>query len=394
MLSAVSRGDRILPAFAKGGLSRKATRALVEARRRLFHVRKALEACPRMYAGDDLMDVVRKQVAVLSPTETLRMMTDVRLPYDPMWIEWDGHHFYRDTLTAGTPKKMGFLLRGEGDGLITALPCCWAESYSGDDPLIMPFDTTIAVGNHGHVPAIMRQQLYEMIEAVGVPEEDQSRVLLGAAIGPRWAERVLNDLGAGLKEGEYDEGFVCLQTQDLGALERRMSLTSGAPTFPLLLAACQHRGMDRGAVASMMNENGGDGRLSLIILHLLMHHTLVADKRSTVGARTGSNRKRASRSVEYHRLSLKLPRDTVLARLAEPPKGVRGGGRKRHPVMGHWCVSRKRGDRFCDHDWQEYDGPKRQVCVRCSGFRWWRDDCHRGDASLGTIRTDYELHAA
>lgn len=65
---------------------------------------------------------------------------------------------------------------------------------------------------------------------------------------------------------------------------------------------------------------------------------------------------------------------------------------RRHEVRGHWV--RYHLDRSCDHVFpMEPDVDDRFPCKKCGGFRVWRKDSIRGDASKGWVFKDYDVTA-
>lgn len=66
--------------------------------------------------------------------------------------------------------------------------------------------------------------------------------------------------------------------------------------------------------------------------------------------------------------------------------------RKRaHQVRGHWRTDwRHPPSPRCDHLWAATDGTL--VCQRCEGRSLWITEHQRGDASLGFVTHDYEVH--
>lgn len=64
--------------------------------------------------------------------------------------------------------------------------------------------------------------------------------------------------------------------------------------------------------------------------------------------------------------------------------------KRRHEVLGHWAYrtrpdgsdpTRCRGGG--EHEWEDIEGTKSQVCITCSQKRWFRDKHERGDESQG-----------
>jgi len=89
--------------------------------------------------------------------------------------------------------------------------------------------------------------------------------------------------------------------------------------------------------------------------------------------------------LEHRRVSLKLPRKVVVARLkSELHEAAR---KRRHEVIGHWAHSHKTGNPDCHHVYVA-ETPLREVCEKCKHKRWWVKPHERGDASLGYITKD------
>lgn len=62
--------------------------------------------------------------------------------------------------------------------------------------------------------------------------------------------------------------------------------------------------------------------------------------------------------------------------------------RRAHQVRGHWRKDwRIPLSKVCQHDFDE-----RMICRRCHGHQIWVHEHQRGDASIGFITHDYELH--
>lgn len=64
---------------------------------------------------------------------------------------------------------------------------------------------------------------------------------------------------------------------------------------------------------------------------------------------------------------------------------------RRHEVRGHFAHFHT--DKHCEHKWPLIpDDDQRWYCERCRGFRIWRKDHLRGDASKGYVNKVYEIH--
>lgn len=62
--------------------------------------------------------------------------------------------------------------------------------------------------------------------------------------------------------------------------------------------------------------------------------------------------------------------------------------RRAHQVRGHWRKDwRNPLSRLCEHDFDD-----NMVCRRCRGHQIWIAEHQRGDASLGFVTHDYEVH--
>jgi len=62
--------------------------------------------------------------------------------------------------------------------------------------------------------------------------------------------------------------------------------------------------------------------------------------------------------------------------------------RRAHQVRGHWRRDwRKPLLAGCEHVWNE-----EIFCTLCGGHKLWIDEHQRGDASLGFVMHDYEVH--
>ena len=62
--------------------------------------------------------------------------------------------------------------------------------------------------------------------------------------------------------------------------------------------------------------------------------------------------------------------------------------RRAHQVRGHWRNDwRHPLDKLCEHEFGEH-----LVCRRCNGHKIWITEHQRGDAGLGFVTHDYELH--
>ena len=62
--------------------------------------------------------------------------------------------------------------------------------------------------------------------------------------------------------------------------------------------------------------------------------------------------------------------------------------RRAHQVRGHWRVDwRNRPVKTCEHEWNA-----EMICRKCSGHKLWIAEHQRGDASIGFVTHDYEVH--
>lgn len=64
-----------------------------------------------------------------------------------------------------------------------------------------------------------------------------------------------------------------------------------------------------------------------------------------------------------------------------------GAPKRRHEVAGHWCFNR-RVDPGCAHDWQALVSGQRYQCAKCGGKRWRRRAHERGNATLGWVQQE------
>lgn len=94
--------------------------------------------------------------------------------------------------------------------------------------------------------------------------------------------------------------------------------------------------------------------------------------------------------MSRRRLTLLLPRDQVLRKVVRLAMSERRA-RRRHPVLGHWCSSRRRGDPHCNHVYDN-TSPTLKTCVTCNHLVWWRKAHERGDAGVGFVSRTYVLH--
>ena len=62
--------------------------------------------------------------------------------------------------------------------------------------------------------------------------------------------------------------------------------------------------------------------------------------------------------------------------------------RRAHQVRGHWRKDwRSPLASLCEHDFDDH-----MKCRRCSGHKIWIAEHQRGDASVGFVTHDYEVH--
>ena len=97
------------------------------------------------------------------------------------------------------------------------------------------------------------------------------------------------------------------------------------------------------------------------------------------------------RAVDYHRLTLRLPKTKPVPYLERKISGVEHH-RKAHEVRAHWRTYLH--DEHCsfdDHLW-EYDNDNGYaLCGRCMAFRRRIREHVRGDPNLGWVRKDYVI---
>ena len=92
--------------------------------------------------------------------------------------------------------------------------------------------------------------------------------------------------------------------------------------------------------------------------------------------------------VDHTTITLNVP-ETRYRRIAAHAIAV--ARRRAHEVRGHW-----RKDHWhpltptCEHEWVTMEG--KTLCARCNGRRSWIPEHQRGDASLGFVTHDYEVH--
>jgi len=134
------------------------------------------------------------------------------------------------------------------------------------------------------------------------------------------------------------------------------------------------------------------GTLKLVIVLILMLsrpnnrlvYTEVPGARTFLHGRTFVHRPHSHIRLKLERTE---PRIVTIQSFAE---GYHRSVRQEHDVRGHWCQSRKRGRKDCQHVW-DADDTNRFHCVNCSAKRWWRADCRRGSPKLGHETSDYDV---
>jgi hypothetical protein len=94
--------------------------------------------------------------------------------------------------------------------------------------------------------------------------------------------------------------------------------------------------------------------------------------------------------MDRHIVSLNVPNNkTVKQYLTSISREA--AKRRAHQVRGHWRQNHETGLERCYHAWAPVD-EKHHECERCKRQRVWIKDHQRGDASIGYVQQQYQIH--
>lgn len=372
-------------------------------------------SAPYFEVGNDVMEAAltlsRDHVDILAD-----LLSRCRPPFPRTIIEWDSHHalrFMGEEPQSFAPKRVAVLIEQEPEEA-AFYATVMTTDFSGQPwicgmaPISFRFSPDIELtGHHSEVHDLTRERgtfegwlkqysdwetYYGTIFGKEPSTFDHPLMipmLMGKLMirpGQDWSSIIRLSRHTNMVLSHPLHRQIAMGLQDQSLHRWAHPKWAGGGTFHGPRSAAVRDNIWRAGIM----ENLGMGRKILGVLALLN----AKDREvhwSEAEAPSGSlfTGKRFMPYMSRRRLTLLLPRDQVLRKVVRLAMTERRA-RRRHPVLGHWCSSRRRGDPTCNHEY-ENTSPTLKTCVGCGHLVWWRKAHERGDAGVGFVSKEYVL---
>ena len=350
----------------------------------ILNTRLALDQAKVFKLSDEFVRV-SADASMMEPAVILNALSNARLPYDKMWVEWD--------------EEVRMKALGGFVGLDTALRIgAFMERMAGYDDQFLMHMFWIHRKEHPQLPELGGEaKVFLSMLSVVWNTSDQVKQVSLANTEEELPEEVFELLFGRMyyqKWGGFGEGKSAKDRIYLNQISSHIGINFGIgwkanigdPSVLPAVTGEEREKLMRTVHGSVIGLEG-DIRFMITVLSLLQ--TKWTDKvitRESAGKRNLPSLR--TNWLDVHECVITAPKERIIH--LYPRKMATGALRRRHDVMGHFCYKHGTGLEDCVHNYIENEFGQ-EVCTNCHSTRWWRASHQRGSLDVGKVSKTYRV---